>query len=214
MVMRLSEWAGAAECTASWLMFGFLTGARRPGSTIRRGRPGRIPACPRACPPAPRAAVCRCAAAPPLRSTRTARRPRRAGHTRRRRTAPARVPERRRSAARARGRAGSGSRRAAGSAPLPRTQAGRRRRRWRRGRARAGSARRSPARGRSSPGALAELLLVSLDSGGLLHGEADIVEAVEEAVLAVLVDLELDHAAVGAADLLGFEVDGERRVGA
>src|SRR5262249_53874318 len=42
----------------------------------------------------------------------------------------------------------------------------------------------------------------------------DVIEAVEQAVLAVWVDVEVDNAAVGAADFLLFEVDGEARVGA
>src|SRR5690606_11487993 len=58
------------------------------------------------------------------------------------------------------------------------------------------------------PGAFAELLLVGVDGGGLLHGQPDAVEAVEQAVLAERVDVERDHAAVRAADLLLLEVDG------
>src|SRR5450631_2365960 len=56
------------------------------------------------------------------------------------------------------------------------------------------------------PGRLCAFLegrdLVLLD-----QGQADVVEAVEHAVLAVLVDLELDQAAIGAADFLLLEVD-------
>ena len=33
-------------------------------------------------------------------------------------------------------------------------------------------------------------------------------------MLAVRIDLELDHAAVGAADFLLFQIDGQRRIGA
>src|SRR5262245_18387035 len=54
------------------------------------------------------------------------------------------------------------------------------------------------------------LFLEAVDLRRLLHGQADIVEAVEQAVLAMRVDLELDHAAVGAADLLLREVDRQR----
>ena len=46
------------------------------------------------------------------------------------------------------------------------------------------------------------LLLVRLDRRGLDQGEADVVEAFDEAVLAEGVDLELDDPAVGTADLL------------
>ena len=50
--------------------------------------------------------------------------------------------------------------------------------------------------------------------GGLLHRQADVVEAVQQAVLAEGVDVEPHHAAVGTADLLGREIDRQRRVGA
>src|SRR5205823_14950118 len=52
---------------------------------------------------------------------------------------------------------------------------------------------------RPSPGGL-RLLLEALDLVLLDHRQADVVEAVEQAMLAVGVDLELDHAAVGAPD--------------
>src|SRR6266852_9952 len=58
------------------------------------------------------------------------------------------------------------------------------------------------------------LLLVGFDLAALHHGEPDVVEAVEQAVLAVRVDLELDHAAVRTADFLLREIDAERRIGA
>src|SRR5579872_2612009 len=58
----------------------------------------------------------------------------------------------------------------------------------------------------SQPGhRLFRLGLVAGDRLALLHGQPDVVEAVEHAVLAVRVDVELDHAAVGAADFLLFE---------
>src|SRR3954468_12820236 len=67
----------------------------------------------------------------------------------------------------------------------------------------------------SGPGAFGLCLcLVAVDRGLLFHGQADIVEAVHQAVLAERIDLELDRAAIGAADFLGAEVDAERRVGA
>src|SRR6185312_13524378 len=46
----------------------------------------------------------------------------------------------------------------------------------------------------------------------LLHREADVVEAVEQAMFAELIELELDDAAVRPADFLRREIDGERRV--
>src|SRR5215471_1956179 len=46
------------------------------------------------------------------------------------------------------------------------------------------------------------LRLEGIDGGGLLQRQADVVEAVEEAVLAEGVEVECDAAAVGAADLL------------
>src|SRR6267154_870418 len=58
------------------------------------------------------------------------------------------------------------------------------------------------------------LRLVAVDRALLDHGEPDVVEAVEQAMLAVGVDLELDHAAVGAADFLLLEIDRERGIGA
>src|ERR1700752_3694636 len=58
------------------------------------------------------------------------------------------------------------------------------------------------------------LLLEAVDLLALHHGEADIVEPVEQAVLAVGVDLEAHHAAVGPADFLLLEIDRERGVGA
>src|SRR6266436_8141569 len=69
--------------------------------------------------------------------------------------------------------------------------------------------------GRSRPGALGlGLRLVRVDLLLLDLGEADVVEAVKQAVLAVRIDLELHQAAVGAADLLLREIDRQRRVGA
>src|SRR5262245_27713406 len=67
----------------------------------------------------------------------------------------------------------------------------------------------------SRPGARGlRLLLEAFDLVLLDHGEPDIVEAVEQAVLAVRIDVELHHAAVGAPDLLLRQVDRERRIGA
>src|ERR1700730_14784310 len=48
----------------------------------------------------------------------------------------------------------------------------------------------------------------------LLHRQPDIVEAVKQAFLPMGVDVELDHAAVGTADFLFLEIDGQRRIGA
>ena len=46
----------------------------------------------------------------------------------------------------------------------------------------------------------------------LLEGEADVVEPVQQAVLAEGIDLEGDRAAVGAGDHLALEIDGQHRV--
>src|SRR6185437_6029902 len=46
------------------------------------------------------------------------------------------------------------------------------------------------------------------------HGQADIVPAIEQALLAERIDLELDAAAIGTADFLRFQVDGEAGIGA
>src|SRR5215469_11416492 len=58
------------------------------------------------------------------------------------------------------------------------------------------------------------LCLEAVDLARLDHRQADVVEAVEQAVLAVRIDVEGDLAAVGAADLLLLQVDGQRRIGA
>src|SRR6185369_6533332 len=70
-----------------------------------------------------------------------------------------------------------------------------------------------PTASRPRPGGL-RLLLEALDLVLLDHRQADVVEAVEQAMLAVGVDLELDHAAVGAPDLLLLQVDRQRGIGA
>src|SRR5689334_7878135 len=48
----------------------------------------------------------------------------------------------------------------------------------------------------------------------LLHGKTDVVEAVQQAMLAEGVDVEMDGAAVGTLDLLLLEIDLDDRVGA
>src|SRR6476659_5379590 len=58
------------------------------------------------------------------------------------------------------------------------------------------------------------LFLEARDLRALGHGQADIVQALEQAVLAARIDLELDDAAVGAADFLLFHIDRQRRIGA
>src|ERR1700749_543676 len=45
------------------------------------------------------------------------------------------------------------------------------------------------------------------------HGQADIVPAIQQALLAERIDVELDGAAIGAANLLRFQVDGDDGVG-
>src|SRR6266571_1220777 len=67
----------------------------------------------------------------------------------------------------------------------------------------------------SGPGACGLCLgLIGVDRGLLLHGEADVVETVHQAVLAVRVDLEFHGAAVGPANFLLAEIDAQRRIGA
>ena len=56
--------------------------------------------------------------------------------------------------------------------------------------------------------------LETVDVIGLFEGEPDIVEPVEQAVLAEGIDIEADRAAVGTADLLIRQVDGDGGVGA
>ncbi len=58
------------------------------------------------------------------------------------------------------------------------------------------------------------LLLELLDLVALHHGEADVIETLEQAMLAVCVDVEFQHAAVGTADFLLLQVDRQRRIGA
>src|SRR6185437_5120488 len=58
------------------------------------------------------------------------------------------------------------------------------------------------------------LVLVARDLARLLLCQTDIVEAVEHAVFAKRVDLELDHAAVRPVDFLLLQIDRERGVGA
>ena len=58
------------------------------------------------------------------------------------------------------------------------------------------------------------LLLVAFDLGLLLVRQPDIIEAVEQAMLAVRVDLEMDDTAVRTADFLLLQIDRECRIGA
>src|SRR5258707_613168 len=60
------------------------------------------------------------------------------------------------------------------------------------------------------PGRLA--MLVFLEGGDLVlvaQGQADIVPAVHQHLLAEGVHFELDHAAIGAANFLRFQIDGD-----
>src|SRR3984885_4450186 len=59
---------------------------------------------------------------------------------------------------------------------------------------------------------LGRLLLVRVDRGGFDQGEANVVEALYETLLAEGIDLKLDDPAVGTADLLCGEIDGQRRI--
>src|SRR5262249_14451134 len=60
----------------------------------------------------------------------------------------------------------------------------------------------------------AGLFLEARDLVFLDKRESDVIEAVEQAVLAVRIDFKSDHAAIGPAYFLLFEVDGEARIGA
>ena len=51
-----------------------------------------------------------------------------------------------------------------------------------------------------------------LDRRRLDQSEADVVEPFDQALLAEGIDLELDDPAVGTADLLRRQIDGQRRV--
>src|ERR1700730_17458480 len=67
----------------------------------------------------------------------------------------------------------------------------------------------------SEPAAFRRRLgLESFNFRGLLQGQAGIVETVREAMFAERVDIEVDDAAIGAANFLGFEIDRERCIGA
>src|SRR5947209_17375501 len=65
------------------------------------------------------------------------------------------------------------------------------------------------------PGALQPgFFLIGGDLGTLLLGQADIVEPVQQTMLAERVDLEMHDLAIGARDRLLVEVDRQRRIGA
>src|SRR5690606_38375712 len=56
--------------------------------------------------------------------------------------------------------------------------------------------------------------LEAVDLGVLLQGQANVVEAVEQAVLLPGIDLEVQRTAVRSLDRLGLQVDGQGGVGA
>ena len=60
----------------------------------------------------------------------------------------------------------------------------------------------------------ARLVFEMRDLIRLFHRKADVVETVQEAMFAMRIDVELDDTAIRAADLLRFEIDGQRRIGA
>src|SRR5882757_4350961 len=67
----------------------------------------------------------------------------------------------------------------------------------------------------SRPGALLlRLFLVAVDRRLFLHRQPDVVEAVDQAVLAERVDLEFHGAAVRPAVFLRGKIDAQRRIGA
>src|SRR3954471_2584794 len=83
--------------------------------------------------------------------------------------------------------------------------------RWRAGRWR--SRRRLPVEASSHPRPCGgHFLLIARDLVLLDHRQADVVEAVEQAMLAERIDLELHLAAVRPADFLVLEIDRERRI--
>jgi hypothetical protein len=62
--------------------------------------------------------------------------------------------------------------------------------------------------GRSSPGVCGGgLLFVRLDRRRLDQSQVDVIQALDQTLLAKIVELELDHAAVGAADFLRRQID-------
>jgi hypothetical protein len=58
------------------------------------------------------------------------------------------------------------------------------------------------------------LLFEACDLILLRQRQTNVVQALEQAVLTVGIDVEPDHAAIWAADFLLFEIHGEARVGA
>src|ERR1019366_1279441 len=68
---------------------------------------------------------------------------------------------------------------------------------------------------RSNPGrVLLVAFFVGRDLVLVTQGQADIVPAIQEALAAEFVDLELHHATIGTADLLLFQIDGNAGIGA
>src|SRR5689334_20554595 len=68
---------------------------------------------------------------------------------------------------------------------------------------------------RLEPGRLGVLLLFEVRDLVLrAHGQSDVVPAVQQALLAEGIDLEGDHAAIGTADLLFLQIDGDDGIGA
>src|SRR6516162_10603341 len=83
--------------------------------------------------------------------------------------------------------------------------------------ARAGGSKKEETRLRSGPHpgpGHAGARLEAVDGGGLLHGEADIVQPVQQAMLAEGIDVEMDAPAIRPGDLLLLEIDGDDGVGA
>src|SRR5690606_37525541 len=56
--------------------------------------------------------------------------------------------------------------------------------------------------------------LECVDAASLFHGQADIVETVEQAMALEIVEIEGNRAAIGTVNFLGFEIDGEGCIGA
>src|SRR5580658_2530995 len=72
----------------------------------------------------------------------------------------------------------------------------------------------APSAGRQPGPAVFLPLFVALDRRRFFQGQTDIVEPVQQTMLAERVDLEGDRMAVGPADRLLLEIDGEDCIGA
>src|ERR1700744_3605031 len=68
---------------------------------------------------------------------------------------------------------------------------------------------------RSNPGRLSFVVFfVGRNLVFAAQGQPDIIPAIEQALLAEGINIELDHAAIGAANFLGLQIDAEAGIGA